>query len=85
MANFNPNTFEWDMGSAFRKGTSNITVSWNPSGKVGPIEWTGQKAEWNVTGPFDPEKEAFRGCLKCHQHWNKHHWDSHGHRVCPGH
>ena len=51
-------SYKWNSGAAYRKATSNVTIS------CGFISKT--------TGPYDPKTDAYRACAHCGQHINKH-------------
>jgi hypothetical protein len=55
--------FNWDAKSALSKTVSDISVSINLPG----VSITKQ-----VSGPYNPEKDAYRNCSNCHNHYNYH-------------
>lgn len=51
--------YRWSFPSAFKKLTSNGSVNVGPFSK-------------QITGPNNPEKNAYRNCLNCDKHFNYH-------------
>jgi hypothetical protein len=55
--------FSWSASSAFRKATSDMSLN------VGVGVASVSKP---LTGPNNPEKDAYRNCSNCNTHYNYH-------------
>jgi hypothetical protein len=56
--------YAWDAKSAFRKLTSDVSISIPIAPKV--------ELSKQLTKPNDDAKDAFRNCGHCHKHFNYH-------------
>lgn len=61
-----PRHYQWDPKSAFRKASSNVSVSAGVSAVV-----VNAGVSKQITGPHDPQKDAYRNCT-CGKHINLH-------------
>lgn len=58
--------FSWSAKSAFNKAISNVTVT------AGAGIGVNASISKQVTGPHNPEKDAYRACKNCGKHTNYH-------------
>lgn len=56
-------SFDWSAKSAFRKATSDLTLN------VG-IPFV--RVSKPITGPHNPQTDAYRACSRCGRHYNYH-------------
>ncbi len=59
--------YKWDANSALRKATSDISVN-----ICLPAHIVAVCKAIQITGPNDPNKDAFRNCAACGKHVNFH-------------
>lgn len=57
-------SFKWDANSAYRKATSNVTVTLG--GGIAPVSIS------KTTAPHNPKTDAYRSCSNCGKHVNYH-------------
>jgi len=57
------NKYEWDFSSAFRKAKADLDLSFS----LGFIS-----LQKRITGPYNPETDAYCCCAKCGRHKNYH-------------
>lgn len=53
------NNYQWSAPSAWNKAKSNVSINAGPISK-------------QVTGPHNPNTDAYRNCLNCGKHFNYH-------------
>lgn len=59
----NMSTYSWNSKSAIRKAKADVSIS----GGIGILS-----VSKVVSGPHDPEKDAYRSCENCGKHVNYH-------------